>query len=71
MWFNAVLHSTGIDLGETTFYLVALGAAGNVLVNFWAKRLEERLGGALLIRRYGGTHLMPACELLQQARSES
>ena len=26
------IHSIGIDLGETTFHLVALGAAGNVLV---------------------------------------
>ena len=34
------------------------------------QRLEERLGGALLIRRSGGMHLTPAGELLQQqARS--
>lgn len=26
------IHSVGIDLGKTTFHLVALGAAGNVLV---------------------------------------
>jgi hypothetical protein len=26
------IHSIGIDLGKTTFHLVALGAAGNVLV---------------------------------------
>ncbi len=26
------IHSVGIDLGKTTFHLVALGAAGKVLV---------------------------------------
>ena len=26
------IYSVGIDLGKTTFHLVALGAAGNVLV---------------------------------------
>jgi transposase len=26
------IHSIGIDLGKTTFHLVALGAAGKVLV---------------------------------------
>ena len=26
------IHSAGIDLGKTTFHLVALGAAGKVLV---------------------------------------
>ncbi len=26
------IHSLGIDLGKTTFHLVALGAAGKVLV---------------------------------------
>ncbi len=34
------------------------------------QRLEERLGGSLLLRRSGGMHLTPAGELLQQqARS--
>jgi transposase len=27
------IHSVGIDLGKTTFHLVALGEAGKVLVN--------------------------------------
>ncbi|WP_158793819.1 hypothetical protein [Granulicella sp. L60] len=27
------IHSIGIDLGKTTFHLVALGASGKVLVN--------------------------------------
>jgi predicted NBD/HSP70 family sugar kinase len=26
------IHSVGIDLGKTTFHVVALGAAGKVLV---------------------------------------
>ncbi len=26
------IHSVGIDLGKTTFHLVALGAAGKVIV---------------------------------------
>ena len=35
------IHSVGIDLGKTTFHLVALGAAGKVLVRkkFTQKRL--------------------------------
>ena len=34
------------------------------------RRLEDRLGGALLLRRSGGLHLTPAGDLfLQQARS--
>jgi hypothetical protein len=36
------IHSVGIDLGKTTFHLVALGAAGKVIV--WKRRL--RLGNA-------------------------
>jgi transposase len=33
------IHSVGIDLGKTTFHLVALGAAGNVLVR---KKFTQR-----------------------------
>lgn len=35
------IHSIGIDLGKTTFHLVALGEAGKVLVNkkFTQKKL--------------------------------
>ena len=33
------IHSVGIDLGKTTFHLVALGAAGRVLVK---KRFTQR-----------------------------
>lgn len=33
------IHSVGIDLGKTTFHLVALGAAGKVLVK---KKFTQR-----------------------------
>ena len=33
------IHSVGIDLGKTTFHLVALGAAGKVLVR---KKFTQR-----------------------------
>jgi transposase len=33
------IHSVGIDLGNTTFHLVALGTAGKVLVR---KKLTQR-----------------------------
>jgi len=33
------IHSIGIDLGKTTFHLVALGAAGKVLVR---KKLTQK-----------------------------
>jgi hypothetical protein len=33
------IHSVGIDLGKTTFHLVALGAAGNVLIK---KKFTQR-----------------------------
>jgi transposase len=32
------IHSVGIDLGKTTFHLVALGAAGEVLVRKKSRR---------------------------------
>ena len=35
------IHSIGIDLGKTTFHLVALGAAGKVLVK--KKFTQEQL----------------------------
>jgi hypothetical protein len=37
------IHSVGIDLGKTTFHLVALGAAGKVLVRkkFTQKQLFD------------------------------
>jgi transposase len=37
-----LIHSVGIDLGKTTFHLVALGAAGKVLVRkkFTQKQLQ-------------------------------
>ena len=53
------IHSVGIDLGKTTFHLVALGAAGKVIVRkkftqkqllaFTAKHadLADRTGGLL------------------------
>src|SRR5258708_2365631 len=53
------IHSVGIDLGKTTFHLVALGAAGKVLVRkkFTQKQLlaytannadlSDRPGGVL------------------------
>ncbi len=40
------IHSVGIDLGKTTFHLVALGAAGKVLVKqkFTQKQLLAYTG---------------------------
>ncbi len=39
------IRSVGIDLGKTTFHLVALGAAGKVLVNnCWLSRRTCRSG---------------------------
>jgi transposase len=37
--FDVQIHSVGIDLGKTTFHLVALGAAGKVLVR---KKFTQR-----------------------------
>jgi hypothetical protein len=39
------IHSVGIDLGKTTFHLVALGASGKVLVKkkFTQKQLRTSL----------------------------
>jgi transposase len=40
------IHSVGIDLGKTTFHLVALGAAGKVLVRkkFTQRQLPDQKG---------------------------
>jgi transposase len=43
------VHSVGIDLGKTTFHLVALGAAGKVLVRKKSAR-KQRLAYTANIR---------------------
>lgn len=37
------IHSVGIDLGKTTFHLVALGAAGKVMVKKKSTQLPRTL----------------------------
>ena len=49
------IHSVGIDLGKTTFHLVALGAAGKVLLRkkFTQKQLLEFTANMQVPDRFG------------------
>jgi hypothetical protein len=49
MWIiDMQIYPVGIDLGKTTFHLVALGAAGNALV----KKKFRQVYGRLYWRRF-------------------
>jgi hypothetical protein len=61
------IHSVGIDLGKTTFHLVALGAAGKVLVKkkFTQKQLltfpANMQTSVIGLEACSGAHLVERC----------
>ena len=69
------IHSVGIDLGKTTFHLVALGASGKVLVRkkFTRKQLltfTANMQTSLIgLEAYSGAHFLGRAPRKQEADS--